>query len=45
MMDSRIAFRLVIIVAGMFLADDRRVAASWFVAGGVQDDWIDSMSA
>ncbi len=23
-MDSRIAFRLVIIVAGMFLADDRR---------------------
>ncbi len=39
MMDSRIAFRLVIIVAGMFLADDRRVAASWFVAGGVQDDW------
>ncbi len=39
MMDSRIAFRLVIIVAGMFLADDRRVAAAWFAAGGVQDDW------
>lgn len=39
MMDSRIGFRLVIIVAGMFLADDRRVAAAWFAAGGVQDDW------
>lgn len=39
MMDSRIAFRLMIIVSGMFLADDRRVAAAWFVAGGVRDDW------
>lgn len=38
-MDSRVAFRLSIIMAGMMLADDRRVAAAWFVAGGVQDDW------
>jgi hypothetical protein len=38
-MDRRIAFRLAIIVAGMLLADDRRTASAWFVAGGVQDDW------
>ena len=38
-MNRRIAFRLAIVVAGMFLADDRRTASSWFVAGGVQDDW------
>jgi len=38
-MDRRIAFRLAIIVAGMFLADDRRTASSWFVAAGVGDDW------
>ena len=38
-MDRRMAFRLAIVVAGMFLADDRRTASSWFVAGGVQDDW------
>ena len=38
-MDPRIGFRLVIIVAGMFLADDRRTASAWFVAAGVQDDW------
>ena len=38
-MDPRIAFRLAIIVAGMFLADDRRTASTWFVAAGVQDDW------
>ncbi len=38
-MDRRIAFRLAILVAGMFLADDRRTASSWFVAAGVQDDW------
>jgi len=38
-LDRRIAFRLAIIVAGMFLADDRRTASSWFVAAGVQDDW------
>ncbi len=34
MMDSRVAFRLSIIVAGMMLADDRRVPAA-----GVQEDW------
>ena len=39
MLDPRIAFRLAIIVAGMVLADDRRTASAWFVAGGVQDDW------
>jgi hypothetical protein len=38
-LDRRIAFRLAIVVAGMFLADDRRTASAWFVAGGVQDDW------
>ncbi len=38
-MDRRIAFRLSIIVAGMFLADDRRTASAWFATAGVQDDW------
>jgi hypothetical protein len=38
-LDRRIAFRLAIIVAGMFLADDRRTASAWFVAAGVRDDW------
>jgi hypothetical protein len=38
-MDRRMAFRLGIVIAGMFLADDRRTASAWFVAGGVQDDW------
>ena len=38
-LDARVAFRLVIILSGMMLADDRRVATAWFVAGGVQDDW------
>jgi len=39
MLDPRMAFRLSIIMAGMMLADDRRVAAAWFTAAGVQDDW------
>lgn len=39
LLDARMAFRLAIIMAGMMLADDRRVAAAWFAAGGVQDDW------
>ncbi|MEJ7591283.1 MAG: transposase [Planctomycetaceae bacterium] len=39
MLDARMAFRLSIIMAGMMLADDRRVTASWFMAAGVQDDW------
>jgi hypothetical protein len=30
---------LAIVIAGMFLADDRRTASAWFVAAGVQDDW------
>jgi hypothetical protein len=38
-LDRRMAFRLAIVIAGMFLADDRRTASAWFVAGGVQDDW------
>ena len=38
-LDRRIAFRLGIIVSGMLLADDRRTASAWFVAGGVTDDW------
>ncbi|VAX40145.1 hypothetical protein MNBD_PLANCTO02-1217 [hydrothermal vent metagenome] len=38
-MDKRMAFRLAIVVAGMFLADDRRTASAWFVSAGVQDDW------
>ena len=38
-MDRRIAFRLAIVVAGMFLADDRRTASAWFLAAGVKDDW------
>ena len=37
MLDARMAFRLSIIMAGMMLADDRRVAAAWFAAAGVQD--------
>jgi hypothetical protein len=39
LLDSRMAFRLSIVMAGMMLADDRRVAAAWFTAAGVQDDW------
>jgi hypothetical protein len=38
-MDRRTAFRLAIVVVGMFLADDRRTASAWFVAAGVQEDW------
>jgi hypothetical protein len=37
-MDRRMAFRLAIVIAGMFLAGDRRTASAWFVAAGVQDD-------
>lgn len=39
LLDRRIAFRLAIIIAGMLLADGRRTASAWFVAGGVHDDW------
>jgi hypothetical protein len=38
-LDARIGFRLLIVMAGMMLADDRRVAAAWFAAAGVGDDW------
>ncbi|HHM13140.1 MAG TPA: transposase [Planctomycetaceae bacterium] len=38
-MDPRIAFRLAIVISGMFLADGRRTASRWFVAAGVKDDW------
>lgn len=38
-LDARVAFRLSIMMAGMMLADDRRVAAAWFATAGVQDDW------
>jgi hypothetical protein len=38
-LDARNAFRLGIIVSGMFLADDRRTASAWFAAAGVLDDW------
>ena len=38
-MDRRIAFRLAILVADMFLADGRRTASAWLVAAGVGDDW------
>ena len=38
-LDARMSFRLAIVVAGMLLADDRRMASSWFVAAGVFEDW------
>jgi hypothetical protein len=38
LLNVRMAFRLSIIMAGMMLADDRRVATAWFAAAGVQDD-------
>ncbi len=39
MLDSRIAFRWPIVIAGAMLAGGRRTAASWFRCGGVKDDW------
>jgi hypothetical protein len=38
-LDRRNAFRLSIIIAGMFLTNGRCTASAWFVAAGVQDDW------
>lgn len=38
LLDSRIAFRLPIVVAGAMLAGGRRTAASWFRCAGVKDD-------
>src|SRR6056297_695302 len=39
LLDSRIRFRLPIVVAGALLAGGRRTAASWFRRAGVKDDW------
>lgn len=39
MLDSRIAFRLPIVMAGALLASGRRTAASWFRCAEVKDDW------
>lgn len=39
LLDSRIAFRLPIVIAGAMLAGGRRTAASWFRCAGVKDDW------
>lgn len=39
LLDSRIQFRLPIVLAGALLAGGRRTAASWFRRAGVNDDW------
>jgi hypothetical protein len=39
LLDSRIGFRLSIVMAGALLARGRRTASSWFRAAGVKDDW------
>lgn len=39
LLDSRMAFRLPIVIAGAMLAGGRRTAASWFRCAGVKDDW------
>ncbi len=39
LLDTRIAFRLPIVIAGAILAGGRRTAASWFRRAGVKDDW------
>ena len=39
LLDKRIAFRLLIVVAGALLAGGRRTAASRFRCAGVKDDW------
>lgn len=39
LLDSRIGFRLPIVLAGAMLAGGRRTAASWFRCAGVKDDW------
>jgi hypothetical protein len=38
-LDSRNAFRLPIVIAGMMLAMGRRTASRWFQSAGVKDDW------
>ncbi len=39
LLDSRIGFRLSIVMAGALLARVRCTASSWFRAAGVKDDW------
>lgn len=39
LLDARTAFRLPIIMAGIFLGKGRRTASSWLRAAGVRDDW------
>lgn len=39
LLDVRVGCRLAIAMAGMTLADGRRMAAPWFSAAGVGDDW------
>lgn len=39
MLDSRIAFRLPIIIAGAMLAGGRRTVGSWLRVAGVKNDW------
>jgi len=39
LLDSRIGFRLPIVLAGAMLANSRRTASRWFQAAGVKDDW------
>lgn len=38
-LDSRMAFRLSILMAGMLMADELRTVCAWLVAAGVEDDW------
>jgi DDE superfamily endonuclease len=39
LLDKRIQFRFLILVAGMLLSRGRQTASSWFRAAGVRDDW------
>jgi hypothetical protein len=39
LLDTRIAFRLPIVIAGALLATGRRTASRWFQRAGVKDDW------
>lgn len=39
MLDSRIAFRFPILLAGVLVAKGRRTVTSWLRGAGVQDDW------
>jgi hypothetical protein len=39
LLDTRIAFRSPIVIAGAILANGGRTAASWFRCPGVKHDW------